>query len=193
VNQSLVAGGQVEVALGVERHRPGVLGLGVVEELGLAVGGNAVDLGVGRSGGVEAVVAIEREGVDFQGVQFRQDAAFPLRRDHVDARAGVARSAARGVEIAARVLDDRPQVGRRGVQQFREGGREREAAVAAQGDVFQRGLFKIGELRLAPRARRDRAGAWDKRQRRENADENPSHGGGGYLTVKLSVWLPLMT
>ena len=148
VDLSVVAGGDVEVALGVEDHRPDVLSLGVVEDFGLAVGGEAVDFAVGRRGKVHAVPGVDGDGVDFERVEFGDDFSFAARRDHEELGVG----AAAGVEVAFGVAGEGPEVGGRAVEEFAGAGGEGEGAVAAHGEVFGDAFFEVGVVGLGPGA-----------------------------------------
>src|ERR1039457_4909445 len=83
-------GGREQMAGGIENQRPDVLGLGVVEHLRLAVARDAIDLTVGRSSRIYAIVAVHRNGVDLQRVQVGQQLALTVRRDAVQLGAGAA-------------------------------------------------------------------------------------------------------
>jgi hypothetical protein len=140
-----VSGGDVEIALRAEGHGPDVLGLGVVKHFGLALG-DAEDFAVRGGGGVEAVLAVQRERLNLEAFERGQKPGAPLaRRGGIDLEnlgAGVG-TAAGGVDAAARVLYDGPKIGDGGVMDFLKNRGEREAAVVAEGELFDGGLFEI--------------------------------------------------
>ncbi len=76
MNFALIAGGDKQIAFARERHGPDVFLVRIVEQLGLAVGADLVNLAVWIGGGVQVLFAVEREGVDFQAIQFGEGAAF---------------------------------------------------------------------------------------------------------------------
>ena len=122
MNLALIAGGDEQVAFAVEGHGPDVLWLGIVEDLRLAVAGDAVDLAVGRSGGIDPIFGIDRDGVDLQAVEFGQHFAFAVGRNAEELGAG----AAAGVQVAFGIVRQRPQIGGGGIEQLVELGRQGE-------------------------------------------------------------------
>jgi hypothetical protein len=70
--------GYEQLALGIEGHAPDVFRFGVVEELWLPGGCDAINFGVGRGGGVNLVFAIHRDGMNLHGRQLRQSPRFSV-------------------------------------------------------------------------------------------------------------------
>ena len=108
------AGGHQQIALAIEGQRPDVFCLGIVEDFRFAGASHAIDLAVGRGSEVDAVLGIDGDGVDFEGVDFGHHFAGAAGWNPVQLGA----RAAGGVEVALGILSESPEVGRRGIEQF---------------------------------------------------------------------------
>ncbi len=157
IDQTLIAGGHEKVVRPVECQRPDVLGRGIEKQLGPGALAKPVDLAIGRRGGVDLILAIHRQRVDLQGIQTGEHAALSVRRDHVDTGGGSARPAAARVHVPLGVLGQSPEVGQRGIENLGQHRRQAQTPVAAQGELVERALFKVGGLGTAPGAGLDGA------------------------------------
>ena len=80
---SLVPGSHQQIALAVERQRPDVLGLRIVKDFRFSSGRNFVDFAIRVGGDEYLVLAVDGDGVDFQGVEFSERLLFAARGDPV--------------------------------------------------------------------------------------------------------------
>ncbi len=117
-----------EVASGVEGQRPDVLGLGVVENVCLAIVGNSIDLAIGRGSRVHAIIFVNRYGVDFDRLKLREGFLFSARRDAVQFGSWPASR----IEAALGIARQRPEIGGRRVVQLFEARSQRQPPVAAK-------------------------------------------------------------
>ena len=122
----------------------------IVEQLRLAVGADLINLAVGIGGGVDLVLESEHEGVDLQAIQFGEGAALSAAIDHEHLGRSAAGAAARGVEVALGVRGKGPQIGRGGIEDLGELGRQKDAAVGAQRKMLQGSVFEIGAVAVLP-------------------------------------------
>ncbi len=76
MNLALVARGDKEIALAVERHAPDIFLARIVEQPRLAVRRNFVNLSVGVGGGVNVIVRIHDDRVDLETFQFGKGTAL---------------------------------------------------------------------------------------------------------------------
>jgi hypothetical protein len=148
-----VAGRDVEAILRIEDHVPNVFGLGIVIGFGPTVGRDAVNGAIRSRGGVQAPLTVEREGVDFEPFQLRQDLSLAASGDDVDARVAAVGSAAARIKIALAILDESPKVSTGRIQQPAERRRQRQHAIAGQRDLVEAGPLVIGVFPVDPPAR----------------------------------------
>src|ERR1700693_453513 len=100
MNLSLIAGGDEKIAFSVECQRPDIFLMGIVENLGLAVGPDLVDLAVRIGGGIDLIAEIDGDGMDFQSFELGEGAALPARIDREQLRRSAAGTAARRISVA---------------------------------------------------------------------------------------------
>ncbi len=67
-----VAGGDKKIAFSIERQRPDIFGLGIVEDFELAVRRDLVDFAIGGSAYEDAVLAIDGDGMNLDGRKLRE-------------------------------------------------------------------------------------------------------------------------
>ncbi len=162
MNLALIAGGDKQIAFARERHGPDIFLVRIVEQLWLAVGRDLVNLAVGIGGGVERATRVEHQRVDLEAIQLGESAALAVAIDREDLGRSASRAAAGGVERPLGVGRQGPEIGRGGVEDLGELGRQENTAVRAQGEMGERSAFEIGSGRPAarngcpPRSRRRR-------------------------------------
>src|SRR6266705_3425804 len=111
MNFPLIAGRHKEVACRIERHGPDIFGLGVVEHFRFGVASDAIDLAIGRSGSVDAIAGINRNGMDLKRSELRDQLALTIRTTALQRDAVEFGARAAGVEVALRILRQRPEIG----------------------------------------------------------------------------------
>src|SRR5580698_11001789 len=122
----------------------------IVEQFGLAVGADLVNLAVGIGGRVHLVLRVEHNRVDFETIQLRKGTALSSAVDDEDPGCSAAGAAARGVKVALGVGRQRPEIGRGGIEDLGEFWSQKDAAVGAQGEILERSAFKIGPVAMLP-------------------------------------------
>ena len=81
MNLTLLSGRHIQVARRIAEHGPDVFLFRIVKLLRLSIGADAVDLPVGRCRRIDAVLRIDRDGVDFERIELRDLFAFAVRRN----------------------------------------------------------------------------------------------------------------
>ena len=151
MNLSAVSGGDVQIAILGERQRPDVLGLGIVEHVGLAGRVYAIHFPVRRCGRVHPILPVDRDRLHRDSVQLRQQ--FPLApsvdREQLGPRS--AQAAAAGVEDSLGIARHGPQNSGRRIVHFPQPRSHRQPAIARKRQVLERALDRNPPSSPVPR------------------------------------------
>ena len=136
---ALIPGRDEQIAGRVEGHGPDVFGFGIVEDFRLAVARDAVDLAIGRRGGVDAIAGYPWRSRGFRARRDRP-ALCPCRRFGM--RYSFGAGAAAGIQVALGILRQRPRGRTTRCRIVRAKRRQREPSVAAQREALEIALSK---------------------------------------------------